>query len=281
MRTFILFLLLLTPGVTLAALVPCSGPDCNVCSLVALGQHILTFLIEIGVAIAAIGFAVAGYYMVTSGGDPGQVTKARTIFTNVLIGFIILLAAWLIVDTVMKMLVDNQKLGPWNELICASSVTSGAGQQQQLAIDVVPQGNLGGANTRSDSMTKLSQADAVSEINQNNQISLKQGASLDNINQATLDEVFTLQKNCNCSVVITSGTDGNHAVGTFSHANGYKIDLRTSNNPDLLNYIESLPSLGTRSSDNAPVYTRPGGDNIEYAIENDHLDVLVLPKSNS
>jgi hypothetical protein len=103
-----------------AGLVPCNGPDCEACDLVKLGQNVINFLIEISAAVGALMFAIGGFMMVTSGGDSGKVKTATGIMTNVVIGFIILLAAWLIVDTVMKTFVGERLGRPWNEIQCVN-----------------------------------------------------------------------------------------------------------------------------------------------------------------
>jgi hypothetical protein len=69
--------------------------------------------------LAALIVAWAGFKMLTSGGNSGKVSEAKSMMTNVVIGLIILLAAWLMVDTVMKLFVNQAVLiGPWNQLQC-------------------------------------------------------------------------------------------------------------------------------------------------------------------
>ena len=58
----------------------------------------------------------AGWKYVTAGGGGGW-SAAREIFTNVLVGLVIILAAWLIVDTIMRAPVnENATIGPWNKM---------------------------------------------------------------------------------------------------------------------------------------------------------------------
>ncbi len=117
-------LFVFAPTFTFAALVPCDGVDvpCQACHFIQLGQRIITWLVEIVTFIVALVFVVGGFQMVTSGGDSSAVSSAREKMTNAIIGFIILLLAWLIIDTVLKMLVDENKLSslgrPWNEVAC-------------------------------------------------------------------------------------------------------------------------------------------------------------------
>lgn len=117
----VFFLALTLPLFTSAALpdeiVPCNGVDCNVCDIAKLAQNTLNAGIYIAVFLSAILFAWAGWKYVSAGGDSGKVRSAREIFTNVLIGLVIILAGWLVVDTIMKTFVsESATLGPWNEI---------------------------------------------------------------------------------------------------------------------------------------------------------------------
>ncbi len=129
MRAFFLgFVLLLVsmfalPSEILAAgIVPCDGPDCTTCHFVDLGSNILNWLIGIMATVCAVMIVVAGFKMVTAGGNAGAVSSAKEMITNTIVGFIILLAAWLIVDTVMRTFVGDEipNFGPWNEIDCVA-----------------------------------------------------------------------------------------------------------------------------------------------------------------
>ena len=96
-------------------LVPCTGIDpdddftgppapnqhrCTFADLVRLGQNIINWLLYIAVFLAAVLLGWAGVLYMSAGGDESRVKLAHEIFKNVLIGFIIALAAWLIVYTI-------------------------------------------------------------------------------------------------------------------------------------------------------------------------------------
>ena len=118
-------LLLLPTTLNAQGVVPCDGPDCNFCSLIQLADNLIDFAVGLLAVLSAIMFAYAGFLMVTASDNEGKLSQANEIFRNVVIGIIITLAAWLIVDTVMKLLIaDDQgkagytSLGPWNEIDC-------------------------------------------------------------------------------------------------------------------------------------------------------------------
>lgn len=99
-----------------AKIVPCDGVDCNLCHIAELAQNVLNTGIFIAVFLSAILFAWAGWKYITAGGG-GEVSAAKEIFLNVLIGLVIILAAWLVVDTIMRTLVnENASIGPWNKI---------------------------------------------------------------------------------------------------------------------------------------------------------------------
>src|SRR3989344_2738985 len=85
-------------------IVPCNGPDCNFSSFIELCNRIINFFIVIGASLGAISFAWAGWLYVTSGGNPGTLDKAKSIFRKVIVGFIIMLSAWLIIKLVLASL---------------------------------------------------------------------------------------------------------------------------------------------------------------------------------
>lgn len=112
-------LVLVSPDVVSAQqIVPCYGDDeCTVCDVVELGQNIINFFVIFSVIVAALLFVNAGVLYVFSPANPGNISKAHRIFTNALVGLIIILTSWLVVDTVMKMLYGGG-WGPWNEILC-------------------------------------------------------------------------------------------------------------------------------------------------------------------
>ena len=106
---FTVAVLVLVPTVSFAVqLVPnCPAGGCGWVQLVQLGKNLLDFMIFIAVPIAAICFAWAGWLYLSARGDSGQITKAHGIFLNVAVGLVIVLVAWLVVDQILKALVQT------------------------------------------------------------------------------------------------------------------------------------------------------------------------------
>lgn len=284
---FLIILILILPGVSLAqnagispatgGIVPCDGATgtvCNLCHVVELGQNILLWLISIIAAIIALVFVIGGLKMVIYSTNESEITKAKNMMTNAIIGFIILLASWLIVDTILKVLITgdptqegatiiNPEYGPWNQIECVAQPTYRETAPDEIPPDVVPvpEGET------------YSHNEAIAALASN--VTLKSGASLEGVQQHVIAAANDLASKCGCAVVITEGTGGSHADGTYSHANGYKLDLRTFDNPTLLNYVQRLPPAG-QWSDGTKLYSDQSSC-ATYAVEGDHIDVVYKP----
>lgn len=96
--------------------------------------------------------------------------------------------------------------------------------------------------------------------------------SFEGLRQTSVDGARTLRSASGCALNITGGTEVGHASGTYSHANGYKLDFSLST--CLTSYVTStFTYVGTRS-DGAALYRSAAGN--EYAKEGSHWDVTFL-----
>jgi len=119
----LLLVLLIVPSFAFAAGIPTIVPsECNadggcpnVCSLAKLAQNILNAGIYLAVILSAVLFAWAGFLYLTNVGNSGGVTKAKEVFFNVVIGLVIILVSWLIIDVVIRAFVGASYL-PWNAI---------------------------------------------------------------------------------------------------------------------------------------------------------------------
>lgn len=127
MKGFLLVMILLLPQLALGAdpggLVTCTGADCNLCTFILMVGVIINWLFGFLVLAAVLVLVFAGFKLVVSAGNPSAMEDAKKMATNVVIGLVIVMSAWLIVDTMMKALLDpnledgsGKKFGPWNEL---------------------------------------------------------------------------------------------------------------------------------------------------------------------
>lgn len=99
------------PSVASAApLVACDGTTtnpCDLCALMAMGNTIVTWLIGVLLVVFSIIVAIAGFGLATSGGNPAAKSAAKSKIMNALIGLVIVLSAWLLVDTVMQAVLED------------------------------------------------------------------------------------------------------------------------------------------------------------------------------
>ena len=113
--------------------IPCEGSGCSFCDFAVLGNNILNWLIGILMVVFAIIVTAAGFGLVTSAGNPEAKTKAKQRMTNAIIGLLIVLAAWLIIDTLMRAVLrgGEGEVGstPWSTIECTpqTTVNSSAG----------------------------------------------------------------------------------------------------------------------------------------------------------
>ncbi len=126
-RTLVaLFTLVMVCAPTVAfgalGLVPIVPESCNgvggcqsVCDIAQVAQNLLNDGIYIAVFLSAMLFAWAGWKYLTNVASSEGVTKAKEIFINVAVGLVIILAGWIVVDTLMKTL-TGASFGPWNKI---------------------------------------------------------------------------------------------------------------------------------------------------------------------
>ena len=124
---------MLTLAITLAILMPtlvtaqtlqmpgriveCTGAGgahpCTCKDLIKTAQNVLFTGIYLSVFLSAVLFAWAGWKMLSgkTSGDSESIGNAKKILWNVIIGLVIILAAWLIVNTLFTALTNSKGLG--------------------------------------------------------------------------------------------------------------------------------------------------------------------------
>lgn len=131
----------------------------------------------------------------------------------------------------------------------------------------------------SHAVTKLTDAQAASQLSAVGITRVSTGGctnrnvstctSYDQINQETVSGIKTFKSISGCAITITGGTETGHASGTYSHWNGYKVDVRPTT--CVSSYITSHYSYSGTRGDGATLYTAPSGN--VYARESNHWDI--------
>jgi hypothetical protein len=110
-----LFFVFIMPVLSHAvALVTCDGSaesPCTMNSFVGMINGIINWIISIAGVIFTISCIYGGFLYMTSGENPGNKAKAKSILYSTFIGFIIILVAWLIVYTILINLIDPGQKG--------------------------------------------------------------------------------------------------------------------------------------------------------------------------
>lgn len=89
------------------------------CEFVETVNNVIQFFIKMSALIAVLVFMYAGFIMVSSRGDSALIEGAKKLFANVLIGFVILLTAFLIINTIIGILVGGAVGGlTWQTIEC-------------------------------------------------------------------------------------------------------------------------------------------------------------------
>ncbi|MFH0805413.1 MAG: hypothetical protein V1901_00795 [Patescibacteria group bacterium] len=97
-------------GIHTGPIVPCGGSgqsSCTLCHIWNLASNIINFIsFNLAIPIATLLFIVAGIIFLTSAGNEQKVGLAKSIFTSTVIGLLIIFCSWLLIDTLMKTLVN-------------------------------------------------------------------------------------------------------------------------------------------------------------------------------
>jgi hypothetical protein len=138
---------------------------------------------------------------------------------------------------------------------------------------------VAGLSSPSHAVTKLTDSQAASQLSASGITRVSTGGctdryvstctSYEQINQATVSGIKTFRSISGCAITITGGTETGHASGTYSHWNGYKVDV--SPTTCVSSYITSHYSYSGTRSDGAALYTAPSGN--VYARESNHWDI--------
>ncbi len=95
------------------------GPveSCGFCDILVVAQNIIVYLTEISATISAGMIVYGALRMMVAGGSEGGVSAARQTMINAAIGFVITLAAWIVVNTLLSLLSGSVSF-PWSTITC-------------------------------------------------------------------------------------------------------------------------------------------------------------------
>jgi hypothetical protein len=240
MRIYLLIFALLVLPVDALALVSgggfvdCQGPDCSACNLVSMANRVIDWLVGVLIVLFAVMIVIRGFGLVTSRGNPGALSEAKETLINAIIGLLIILAAWIIVDTLMRGLnVQGMSGGPlpWSRVQCQVQITPDVNRSESPAsANVLPQYANPTANPASAAQAQQTLATAG--------VAVQPGVALAGVSQDRLNEITRMAEECaaamgrSCGIQVSSGMryPGNPA-GVGAHGNGQALDLSSRNSP--------------------------------------------------
>lgn len=77
------------------------GPEqCSFNDFIGLIQNVLDWLVIVAIPLAGLMFAYAGWLYLSAQGDTNKIQSAHKVFTNVAIGLVLVIGAWVIVYTI-------------------------------------------------------------------------------------------------------------------------------------------------------------------------------------
>lgn len=94
-----------------------SGP-CNFCDALIVTSNIIKYLWYVSTSIATAMIVYGALRLMIAGGSEDAVQKAKSIMTNAVLGLVIALAAWAIINTILHFLAGSLNF-PWNQIRCS------------------------------------------------------------------------------------------------------------------------------------------------------------------
>ncbi len=299
--TAIVFVL---PYTALAQTIPFFGPivpdAINRCpASFAMFMMVINNIIMFGITmaivfVAPLMIAWAGFLYVVNPVNPSGRTQANSILLHTVVGIVIALAGWLIVNAVMVVLYKpNPSQGfaaNWASIVTGSGdpCFKQAGALQGDGLNQVTGSTATGDITVVSPSTAPASEAAIRQQFTNAGVSINKPAcnpynlngvvngctNVGNMRPDTVAQVIGIKNSCNgCVVTVTGGSEAGHASGWFSHGAGYKVDLRLESG--LNTYLQSMESIGKRMGDSlGDAYTDKCKNN-QYVKESTHWDITI------
>lgn len=124
---------------------PQSAPDFG--CVLAVIQNVMNFAISIGFIIFIFVLSYAGFLFMTNPTNSHAREQGNHMITNAVVGLLIALSAWLIVDFVMKTLYNQATFGPWNSILTTKTDGTELGAEAHCIKVVTPPAGAAGTQT--------------------------------------------------------------------------------------------------------------------------------------
>lgn len=98
-------------------LVSCEN-NCSVCDLLILGNDVIGWITKMAFVLGAGFFAWGALVIITAGSSEKQLEDGKSLLKYTVIGIFIILIAFLIVSTLLRVLTGSPSVIPWSEIQC-------------------------------------------------------------------------------------------------------------------------------------------------------------------
>lgn len=209
-------------------IVPCGSGNslsnaCTLCHFIVGIKNIVDFGSKILVITAITAIFISGIMYIISSGSQEMTTRAKSFLTSSLIGFFIVLGAWLIVNTVFIVLAAKPDLDigktNWYTFTCDTQTSTGAGTTTPSTTPTKTP--LAGTLSDAEARKKLSDAGiSVNKSNCANKTTDSNCTSLDDMPAATVEKIINTKNVCGVAPRVTGGTE---EAGHKSHGSGLPV----------------------------------------------------------
>lgn len=90
---------------------PQAGQNCSITSVNELIKKILTWLLGIAFGVAVLFLIVGGFWYITSAGNEETAEKGKNTAINAIIGIVIIVLSWVIINVVTGLVTDKPNVG--------------------------------------------------------------------------------------------------------------------------------------------------------------------------
>ncbi len=258
----------------------------NVCAaswtmLIIVINNIISLFITLAIVfVMPLMLAYSGFLFVVNPVNSGGISKAKGILTSTIVGIVIALAGWLIVDAIMAALynanapIGTSTLGTWSELVTGNPSNLCIPLAGSFAPAVTPPPGVQVVPTADCQASYASVLPGINVSSSGNCCDRNNGSctSLAGMSAATISQIVNVKNRCGATTV-TGGTEVGHSSegGAGSHSSGVKVDIGQ-------NVISCILGTNGSASVNPPSFgqsqVRDRCGNI-YTWEGNHTDIYV------
>jgi len=96
------------------------GP-CNTCDALKVSSNVIKLLTQFAISLSALMVAYGAILMMLSGSNEGLYSKGKKAIIWAVIGVVVALGGWIIVNTIINILAPDTSFLPWSEIQCTST----------------------------------------------------------------------------------------------------------------------------------------------------------------